>query len=122
MRENESDIKAMNQINWKIFTDSKSQAGAEKILNRSVSSLSVPVEIGVIKLHRMGTFTCTFSTELVEQPWSECVFNSLELAQRVGRGWVLTGNIKDELDAWSSESSVSGVKNIHLLVLKNSRV
>ena len=122
MRENENDIKAMNRINWKIFTDSKSQAGAEKILNRVLSSLSVPEEIGVIKLHRMGTFTCTFSTELVVQPWSECVSNSLALAQSIGRGWILTGDIKHELDAWSSESSVLGVKNIHLLVQNKSRV
>lgn len=48
------------------------------------------------------------------QSWPEFVVLALTSAQSIGRGWLLSGSIAEELDAWSSHSSVSGVSSIHI--------
>jgi hypothetical protein len=39
---------------------------------------------------------------------------ALASAQCTGRGWLLSGSIAEELDAWSNHSLVSGVSPIHI--------
>jgi len=105
---------------WRIFVDCKSSASASALASKLFQLASrTPGSIAVEPYHK-GGHLITAATVLSETSWPHCVLESLSLAQRVARGWSITGNIQEELDAWSNESSVSGVTSIHLQLARVS--
>lgn len=102
---------------WKVFIDANSEKKAEKVSKKFIAKLGVECALDKIEPYSTG-FVCTFSSIVDTSNWSECVLDSLALAQKVGRAWVLSGAIEDELDGWSNVSSVIGVNNIQLLVTR----
>jgi len=103
-----------------MFTDANTAEKANKVFRRFIKQLSVEyTDLNIEPYHKSG-FVCTFSTPLTATQWSEIILESLSKAQLVGRGWELTGSIISELDAWSNESSISGVQNIHVVVEANA--
>lgn len=105
---------------WKVFTDANSENKAEKVSKKFIAKLGVECALDKIEPYATG-FVCTFSSVMNTSNWSECVLDSLTLAQKVGRAWVLSGAIEDELDIWSNAPSVMGVNNIQLLVTRNTQ-
>lgn len=101
---------------WKIFTDANTPDKARKVLGWVIDKLSVQYTGSNIEPYPKGRFVCAFEVASSKSSWAEVVVESLALAQKVGRGWELNGNIEEEIDAWSNDSSVNGVKNIHLMV------
>lgn len=102
---------------WKVFIDANSEKKAEKVSKKFIAKLGVECALDKIEPYSTG-FVCTFSSIVNTSNWSECVLDSLALAQKVGRAWVLSGAIEDELDGWSNVSSVIGVNSIQLLVTR----
>ncbi|MGX5200616.1 hypothetical protein [Aliikangiella sp. IMCC44632] len=70
--------------------------------------------------YHKGGYVCSFSIEENSQSWLETAYATIQLGQIVGRGWILTGSIEEEVDLWSNESCISGVDNIHIYVGKNA--
>ena len=50
-----------------------------------------------------------FVVKLNAPNWPEGVFHLLDFAQQLGRHWVVSGNIRHGLDAFSSEIGITGV-------------
>lgn len=107
-------------MHWKIFTDANTPEKARKVLKRLIEKLAVVHSAEKIEPYHKGGFACSFSTFPEAKEWSEVVLESLALAQAIGRGWILTADIQSELEAWSNESAVAGVQNIHLVVKANA--
>jgi len=107
-------------MHWKIFTDANTSEKAGKVLHKVIARLETNCSSEKVEPYHKGGFVCSFSTSTETSSWSQSIFQALSMAQKIGRGWVLTGDITEELDAWSNESSVVGVQNIHLVVEQNA--
>jgi hypothetical protein len=106
------------EANWKIFTDCKSDAAAKKVATKFfVLVNSEPLSVIVEPYHK-GGYVVTATVELEASAWSQSVLFALQKAQTVGKAWTISGNIADELDAWSNEALVPGIQSLHLLVLR----
>ena len=103
-------------MHWKVYTAATTSDKANKVLGRVLKVLAVEHSSEKIEPYHKGGFVCSFNTCASAVKWPEIVLESLSFAQAIGRGWVLTGDIQRELDAWSNESTVVGVQSIHLVV------
>lgn len=103
-------------MHWKLFTDAGSHEKAERIVSLAIEKLSVSASELKIEPYHKGGFVCSFFAPSNATSWAEVVLEALESAQQIGRGWLLHGNICSELDLWSNESSIVGVKSINLFV------
>lgn len=105
---------------WKIFTDANTVEKAHKVFQKVITQLEVECTLQGIESYHKGGFVCSFSSVTEVSNWPQVVFDALSMAQRIGRSWVLSGNLPEEVDAWSNASSVVGVQNIHLMLLNNA--
>ena len=105
---------------WKIFTDANTKNKANRVLSRFISELDINTNSSKVEPYHKGGFICTFDSDITFPSWQDNIFLALQLAQKVGRGWILTGDINNEVDAWSNDSSISGVTNIQLQVSCNA--
>ncbi len=90
-----------------------------KVVKSVFKSIGISHSKLVIEPYDKGGFTCSFETPKSKGDWSLVVLQAMELAQNIGRFYIITGSIQDELDLWSNESSVSGVTNIQVVVVKS---
>jgi len=103
-------------MHWKIFTDAGSPEKAKRIVSIAIEKLSASATELKIEPYHKGGFVCSFVAPPKATSWAEVVLEALQSAQLVGRGWLLNGDISGELDLWSNESSIVGVKSINLFV------
>lgn len=101
---------------WKIFTEVSTPDKANKVMGWVTNKLSIQHQGWQVEPYSKGGFVCTFRLTPNGETWPDVVVESFSLAQNLGRGWLLSGDIKNEIDAWSNDSSVSGVRNIHLVI------
>lgn len=104
------------QSHWKIFTDAKTEEKASRIIDNLLDQLSVEYINLEIEPYHKGGFTGTFYHPAGVNTWAEAVIETLTKAQQAGRSWMLSGNTKIELDAWSNHSSIPGVTSIHVIL------
>ncbi len=107
-------------MHWKIFTGANTPEKATKVMNDVINRLAAESDTLKIEAYPKGGFTCSIRMSPKSDKWSDIVLESLKLAQAIGRGWVLTGDICNELDVWSNEPKVAGVKSIHLVATANA--
>lgn len=107
-------------IYWKLFTNTNNEEKTKKLINSFIKVVNSECNDFVIEPYHKGGFVCSCSTPIVSTGWSERVIEALIKAQAVGRGWILNGNIKTELDAWSNESVISGIENMQMCVELNA--
>lgn len=100
---------------WRIFVDAASDRSACVLLARGISkTLGVQPEIARVEPYHKGGFVLAIDAAVPSASWPDAVVKLLGQAQQLGRGWELFGSILEELDAWSTSSSVAGVQAIHL--------
>lgn len=108
-------------MHWKIYTDAGSPEKAQGIVSAAIEKLSVATNDLKIERYHKGGFVCSFVSSSSSTSWPEVVLEAVKNAQTIGRNWLLTGDINNELDLWSNESSVIGIKSINLIVDANSQ-
>lgn len=106
-------------IHWRLFTEANSLAKADKIVNRFIEQLACGYQEFNTASYHKGGFVSTFITPLAATDWPNAVVESLQTAQRVGGGWILSDDIECVVDGWSNEPTIKGVNNIHFLLEKN---
>ncbi len=102
---------------WKVFADCKSEEAALKLASRSFLLVGQAPESLTSEPYAKGGYVIRAITRLPVQEWSQIVLLALSQAQAVGREWVIYGDIREELEAWSNHAAVSGVTSVHLQVL-----
>lgn len=108
-------------LNWHLFTNCTSQEAALKVAARLFEQIGLGVSSLRAESYHKGGFTVRTTSSHVAQTWAEFVVLALALAQSAGRAWILNGSIADELDAWSNDSTVSGVSSIHVQATRQQR-
>ena len=89
---------------YKVFTDCSA-----KVAKRYFSTIgSEPSTLTITPYHK-GGFLIAGAIPISAHNWPEVIFEALSAAQNVGRAWVITGNIDEELDAWSNDSVILGI-------------
>lgn len=106
-------------VHWKFFTDAADPATAEKVLKWVVKDLGLETGQPEVQPYQKGGFS--FSTVATVPSWPELVVEVLGAAERVGRGWQITGPINESLDVCSHQPSVPGVNFIHALCLREAK-
>ena len=108
----------MREVSWKFFCDSKSEKATRNVLKRIKEKLQVEVFGEIIKpYHKKGHYIL-FKTTSQEDSWKHFVFETIEIAQRVGYAWDLSGSVLDSLDGWSHRGQVSGAYAIGWNIFK----
>ena len=108
----------MYKVNWKIFIKTGDAGKANKVFKAFIDLLGEDYHENIKPYHK-GGFTASFLTTIPNTKWEEVVFEALRLAQKVGRSWVITGDIETEFDAWSDKPKLSGIEGIHIIVTKS---
>ncbi|WP_455212182.1 hypothetical protein, partial [Kaarinaea lacus] len=62
--------------------------------------------------HGGAGFNVRWSMHHKSTSWSDFVLEVLQLAQNVGNGWLLTGDVLCQCDAWCNRPKVAGVQII----------
>lgn len=57
-------------------------------------------------------FLIRFEIDLGDVAWNDGVVEVIAAAQRIGRAWVLAGDVREDPSGWSDEPSVPGVRVI----------
>lgn len=102
------------KASWHIFTDAHDEKGAGVLLGRTLKALGVEADGIKSEPYYKGGFLISFCTAPTSSIWSEKVIELIVLAEKIGRGWMLSGSIVEALDLWSNESKIAGVQSIHL--------
>ena len=102
-------------VHWKFFTDATDEKKAWKVLKWVLASLQDGAHHSRIEPHHNGGFTLSFCTMPSARSRSDLVVKVLSSAERVGHGWLLSGSIAENLDAWCNSPSVPGVTSIHVV-------
>ncbi len=103
-------------IEWQIYTNAKSEAAANTILEDVSSSMAVPIAESSFDSSDRGGFVINLKTAISEDSWSLAVVRSIAIAQKIARTWHLSGDIESEVDAWSNEPAIPGLTSAHMIL------
>lgn len=107
-------------VYWKIFTDTGNQDKALKVAKSAIKSVGVSQIDIVVEPYHKGGFSCSFETITDSANWAELVVSTIQLAQKIGRAYIISGSINNELEMWSNDPSVSGITHIQVMAIKNA--
>ena len=96
-------------VQWWIFCDARTEKNARVLLSRFINQIGHETQNSKVNPHHKGGHILSFDTMLSSAEWSKAVVDTLELAQRVGRRWTVTGSIVNEFSGESSEGVLPGV-------------
>ena len=109
------------KANWRVFANVSNEKKAETVLKHFVEDLGTTPNETHIESYHKGGFLLSVETTTKDENWAEVVLELLTLAERVGKGWQISGSIQNEFDMWTNESSVVGVQSVHLKCLRNQQ-
>jgi hypothetical protein len=106
---------------WKIWAEAKSEDKALRASERVRRILGrEAVDQSVEPYPKANGFLVTFWVELGGEAWNDGVVELIELGQRVGHAWILSGDILGDPSGWSNEPRVPGVKAIEWSLIAES--
>lgn len=108
-------------ISWRIFTSCNSEAATVKVAMAHFGSAGIEMPGIAIAPHHKGGFVATATTGHSAESWPCFVVDALSHAQKTATGWMLTGDINEELDAWSNTPRTSGITAIHIQARRSAR-
>jgi hypothetical protein len=113
-------LMAMRSL-WKIWVEAKSEDKALRVSERVRGLLGrEAVDQDIEPYPKIAGFLVIFWVELRSEAWNDCVVELIELGQRVGHEWILSGEILGDPSGWSNKPRVSGVKAIEWLLMNES--
>ncbi|WP_165248253.1 hypothetical protein [Paludisphaera soli] len=102
---------------WKIWTDARSEAKTLRLFEQVRRNLDrEALDRSIEPYPKLQGFVAAFWVEPEGGTWNDQVVEVIALGQRVGYGWRLSGDILTDVDGWSNESNVSGVRSIQLML------
>ncbi len=102
----------MYNANLRIILDATSEAAAKRVLSRMGDHISI--EVNNLKPYHKGGFEVAATMPVAGQAWSEAVYNLIHHAQKIGRGWVLTDDISEQVDLTCDDFSVAGINFVNI--------
>ncbi|MBK7585542.1 MAG: hypothetical protein IPI67_35830 [Myxococcales bacterium] len=109
-------------VHWKLWVDCTTEASARTVAAR-VHALAFPMSPPVtVKPYERGGFVVTWA-EPNSSGWNDAVVETIRAAQKIGAGWVLTGDILSAPEGVLSKNAgghiaVSGATMVSWLLLR----
>jgi len=100
----------------KVFLDCSRREKAERLVSRVITESEGLMRQRTIEPDRETGFIAICDIEVIEVSWPMEILRLLMIAQRLGRGWILSGSIEEELDLWCNSTSIAGVTAINIVV------
>lgn len=94
---------------WSIFVDATTVPKTEKICRQFFSRIGKTEKDKHIEPCHKGGHKITFVTTHTQKSHAENVLEIMDLANRVGKAWVLRGNILMDPSGWSTEGNLPGI-------------
>ena len=109
----------MSRVKWILFCLSEKETVAERLIAKVSDHLKVSVIHSKVEKYYKGGLKVTLETDCSEGLWEQKVYEVLLRSQRIGRRWILSGSVSEELDLWSNDSMISGIEAIHVSMSLN---
>ncbi|MCE5327905.1 MAG: hypothetical protein LLG01_15975 [Planctomycetaceae bacterium] len=103
------------QAHWKAWCSSKTVEKTSALMNKLSQHANSPFQNLDIQPYHKGGFVVMFSTSHPYSRWADFVFSVISLGQRLGRSWMITGDIEYDPEGMTTETVVSGVSAIYWL-------
>jgi len=97
---------------WIIYTNAKNEKNASVLFHRFAKLLGGEIDGFQCVSHGGAGVNVRWSMRHETTGWSELLLEVLRLAQNVGKGWMLTGDVTCHCSAWCNRSRVAGVQTI----------
>jgi hypothetical protein len=96
----------------------KMKKNAKVIFNRFMKLLGGDVGYFQCIPHNGAGYRAQWTMDHTMTNWSELLLEVLQLAQNVGNGWLLTGDVACQCAAWCNRPRVAGVQTIEWTIAK----
>jgi len=98
---------------WSVWSPAKSERSARKVHKWLEERLGRETVATTFEPYpKIGGWMFTFHVPLTGEIHSERVVELIALGQRIGRGWILSGDVYGDLSGWSNQPSVAGIQAI----------
>ena len=97
---------------WKIWCETKNINTANNLLLKVKKQLSTIVLDETLAPYEKGGFVISFWVNHPCVSWNDYVVEVIALGQSLGRNWGINGDITQQVDGWSNESSIPGIQSI----------
>lgn len=109
------------EIDWHFFTNDDAEDTVNEISAAVIKKMGIPVSTPKIEPYENFGVIIKINSPVSVDSWSSAVLDALVMGQKLGRSWHLAGNIEQELDAWSTESIIPGITQIHLMLFPGEK-
>ena len=106
---------------WTIFTTARSELAAQRVGQRLLRLADIEADELWVQVRDDG-HSVHACVSLGHMAWPDAVLHCLSRAQCMAHGWQLTGDIREELQAWSKEPRVGGVAAVQLQALRTLHI
>ncbi len=100
----------MNASYWKVWIDARTVEGAKKVIKHLAELIEMdPQEVEKESSYKSG-FVYNFELHHYERFWDSLLLATLRVAQRIGNGWTICGDVDTDP---SGVLSTSGKGHVH---------
>ncbi len=101
---------------WKLHLDSSKEVNARKVFNQCLKAFDRPALETSLSEYSKGGYMATAEFSHSEKlSWPEIVLEVIEFGQKIGNGWLVLGDIKEESNAVLNKGASSNVSVAGLL-------
>jgi hypothetical protein len=100
---------------WRLRTDATGEGAARKHLLWVREKLERETSQESLEPRHDGGFVISFACQLTANSWPEAVYETIDLAQRTGDGWTISGAISEEVDMFCTKANVPGIRTMQVM-------
>lgn len=103
---------------WVLNCNAKKVKNAATLFNRVAKLLQAELIQRQFEANAGAGYTIKWELSHNQDNWNDFVVEVLQLAQNIGNGWLITGDVREECNAWCNRPRVSGVQTIECSIAK----
>lgn len=97
---------------WKFWCNANNEKNAVNLLQKVKQLIELEVSEVHVETDQENGYVVSFTLNHALDQWNDYVVETIRLAQNVGYGWVLSGDITSQVDGWSNECRISGIQSM----------
>jgi hypothetical protein len=109
---------------WRVVTNATTEPKARLVYRRLLKRAEQPNVLQSVRRYgylplsgqRRDGFEILFSIPLAGDVWSDHIVQTLGIAQRIGHGWTVVGDVYVQFSGFTSNVSVAGVISAEFMV------
>lgn len=103
---------------WMMRTNAKNEKNATVLFNRFGKQLNAEIINFQCAADGSTGYRVSWTVEHGDLDWSDLLLQVLQLAQNVGNGWLLTGDVTKACSAWCNRPKIAGVQTMEWTITK----